>query len=510
MLVGQVIAVGAQFIATKSGNLLSSKLEAKLTPRRDFRIIQSRNKLRSYSVQLNEKKASYSGFRLVRLMTKPKLTYPFLALMLGASGFAQAADLLETYHAAQANDPQIAAAYATQLAGREKLPQGRALLLPSINLNANSAFNDQTTRYLGASPFPSGTNRYNSHGYGVSVVQPLYRQQNWMAYSESELQVAQTDAQYRIAEQDLILRVAQAYFDVLIAQDSVQLAEAQKTAISEQLEQAKRNFEVGSATITDTLEAQARYDLTDAQEIAAENNLEIKRRALQQLINAMPKDLAPLGKGFSLETRQLADMEKWVEEGQTSSPQLAVAQAAAELAEKEVARNRGGHYPTIDLVANYSNNNANGSGFGVGSDTTNKSIGVQLNIPLFQGGAVNSRWREAEANRERARHELENARRNVATQTRQAYLGVASGIAQVKALQQALASSESVLQASKLGQEVGVRTNLDVLNAQQQLYSTRRDLYQAQYNYLINQLRLKAAVGSLGEEDLSKVNQALH
>jgi outer membrane protein len=199
-----------------------------------------------------------------------------------------------------------------------------------------------------------------------------------------------------------------------------------------------------------------------------------------------------------------------VNDAQLNSPQLAVVQAGAEIAEKEVARNRGGHYPTVDLVANYSENSASGSNFGVGIDSTNKSVGVQLNLPLFQGGAVNSRWREAEANRERASEELENTRRTVATETRQAYLGVVSGIAQVKALQQALVSSESVLESSKLGQEVGVRTNLDVLNAQQQLYSTRRDLYQAEYNYLVSQLRLKAAVGALGEEDILKVNQSLH
>jgi outer membrane protein len=175
-----------------------------------------------------------------------------------------------------------------------------------------------------------------------------------------------------------------------------------------------------------------------------------------------------------------------------------------------VERNRGGHYPTVDLVANYSNSQSNGGSFGAGSDSTNKSIGVQLNLPLFQGGAVDSRLREAEANLERARQELENVRRSIAWQTRQAYLGVVSGIAQVKALQQALTSSESVLEASKLGQEVGVRTNLDVLNAQQQLYSTRRDLYQAEYNYLLSQLRLKAAVGLLGQDGLTKINQALY
>ena len=435
---------------------------------------------------------------------------PYALLLALVPGAVNAADLLETFRAAQANDPVFSAARATLQAGQEKLPQGRSALLPSVNLSANTTYNDSTIQYRGTTFLPGGNNRYNSNGYGVSLVQPLFRQQSWLVYSESELQAAQAETQFRIAEQDLMLRVAQAYFDVLIAQDSVQLVEAQKTAISEQLEQAKRNFEVGSATITDTLEAQARHDLTGAQEIAARNNLEIKRSALQQLINALPQDLKPLGKEFKLESPQPADMEKWVDNAQLNNLQLAIAQAGAEIAEKEVARNRGGHYPTVDIVANYSKSAANGGSFGVGSDSTNKSVGLQLNMPLFQGGGVNSKWREAEANRERAKQELENTRRNVAQQTRQAYLGVVSGIAQVMALQQALASSESVLEASKLGHEVGVRTNLDVLNAQQQLFSTRRDLYQAQYNYLTSQLRLKAAAGALSESDLTSVNQALY
>lgn len=434
----------------------------------------------------------------------------FALTILSAVPLAGAADLLETYHAAQSQDAVFASARATQRAGQEKLPQGRSLLLPSVNLSANSTYNDNTVQYRGATLFPSRTSQFNSNGYGVSLTQPLFRQQNWVTYTEAELQITQTDAQFKTAEQDLILRVAQAYFDVLIAQDSVQLTEAQKNAISEQLEQAKRNFEVGTATITDTYEAQARYDLTNSQEIAAQSNLEIKKRALQQLINAGPGELRHLGKEFKLEAPQPGDAEKWVEDAQLRSLQVVVAQAGAELAAKEVARNRGGHYPTLDLVASYANSSASGGSLGVGSDGTNRAIGVQFNLPLFQGGAIQSKLREAEANRDRAREDLENTRRNVAVQTRQAYLGVVNGIAQVKALQQALKSSESLLEASKLGQEVGVRTNLDVLNAQQQLYSTRRDLYQAEYNYLISQLQLKAAAGALAEDDLAKVNQALY
>lgn len=433
--------------------------------------------------------------------------------MLGTSLSAQAADLLETFRAAQTNDAVFAAEVAKHQAGQEKLPQGRALLLPSVNLNANTSYNQTNVQYLNAPPglpFPQGQFNYNSHGYGATLVQPLYREQNWALYSESELQVVQADAQFKSAENDLVLRVARAYFDVLLAQDEVELAGAQKAAISEQLGQAKRNFEVGTATITDTHEAQSRFDLTSAQEIAAQSNLEIKKRVLQQLTNSRTDDLRRLGEQFKLEMPQPGDMEKWVDDAQQHSLQIAIAKAGAELADKEVDRNRGGHYPTLDLVASYNRNYANGGTFGVGSDTRMASVGVQLNVPLFQGGAVQSKWREAEANRDRARSELESANRGVALQTRQAYLGVVNGIAQVKALQAALKSSQSLLDSSKLGQEVGVRTNLDVLNAQQQLYSTRRDLYQSEYNYLLSQLQLKAASGTITEEDLVAINRALY
>jgi outer membrane protein len=443
-------------------------------------------------------------------------TTKFLVTVLAAWGTAFSAgatDLLQTYHAAQSQDPVFAAAVAAHQAGQEKLPQGRSLLLPSVNLNANSTYNKDNVQYLNAPaalPFPQGQFNYNSHGYGVTLVQPLFRFQNWEAYNEADLQVVQADAQFKSAQNDLILRVANAYFNVLIAQDTVELAEKQKAAITEQLEQAKRNFEVGTATITDTHEAQSRYDLVSAQEIAAQSSLEIKKRELQQLTNTVPDELRQLGDKFQLVPPQPAEQKKWVDMAEEGNLQLAVAQAGAELADREVKRSMGGHLPTVDLVANYAKNYANGGTFGVGSDNRHQSVGVQLNMPIFEGGATQSKFREAQANRDRARSELENARRNVATQTRAAYLGVVNGIAQVKALQAALKSSQSLLESSKLGEQVGVRTNLDVLNAQQQLYSTRRDLYQAEYNYLISELQLKAATGQLSEKDLDMVNQALY
>ena len=443
-----------------------------------------------------------------------------LAVM-GFSLQASAADLLETYHAAQGQDSTIAAARGLQRAGQEKLTQGRATLLPSVNLTANSTYNNNEIQYNQAglpTTIFSGTSRFINNGVAVTLVLPLYRQNNWQIYSLADLQAAQADAQYKNAEQDLIIRSAQAYFDVLSAQDAVNLAAAQKNAIAEQLAQAKRNFEVGSATITDTLEAQARYDLTDAQAISAKSALEIKERSYKQLTNSMPNNLKPLGDTFKLEAPQPADQEKWVEQAQLGNLQLAVAQVGAEIADKEVVRNRGGHYPTLDLVASYGKNKITPVGGGtlgngnnaIDNDQTNSYVGVQLNIPLFQGGATQSKWREAEANSDRANAELETARRNVDLQTRQAYTGVVNGMSQVMALEQALKSSEKLLEASKLGQEVGVRTNLDVLNAQQQLFSTRRDLYQSKYNYLISRLKLKSATGSLAEDELVVVNQALN
>ena len=446
-------------------------------------------------------------------MKLSKLTIFVLAAL--AASPVCAADLLETYHTALSQDAVIASARAAQQAGKEKLTQGRSGLLPNINLSANMMQNQMEYQVAG---FPSIPNaNYNSSGGTLSLVQPLFRQQNWELYSESEIQVAITDAQYIQAEHDLILRVAQSYFDVLIAQDTVELSGAQKQAISEQLNQAKRNFEVGTATITDTYEAQARYDLTGYQEITAQSNLEVKNRALQQITNAPPGELRKLGNEPKLEQPQPADVEKWVADAQLHNMQISIAQAAEELSEKEMTLAMAGHLPTLDLVASYSQSllsstvvmGVPGSPFGA-SDVTAKVIGVQLNMPLFQGGITQSKYREAEANRDKAKQDLENARRTVAVQTRQAYLGVVSGIAQVNALKQALKSSESLLEASKLGQSVGVRTNLDVLNAQQQLYSTRRDLYQAEYNYLLSRLHLKDAVGTLGEEDLIAVNQALH
>ncbi|MEW5942472.1 MAG: TolC family outer membrane protein [Pseudomonadota bacterium] len=435
---------------------------------------------------------------------------PYLFLLgLAFSPALHAANLLDIYREAQQQDAAFASARAAWQAGLEKLPQGRALLLPTVTSSANTTWNEQDIHYRGATSFPGGRRNYNSNGITLSLSQPIYRKQNFAQYQQGKSQAEQAEVQFAGARQDLILRVAQAYFDVLLAQDNVALAGAQKAAISEQLAQAKRNFEVGTATITDTHEAQARYDLTVSQEIAALNDLEIKKRALQKIIGKIPEQLAGLREKLPLKQPEPGDMNKWVEAAEQQNLQVLIQRAAAEIANQEVERNRAGHYPTLDAVATYSDTSASASTFGAGSDTRASAIGLQLNLPIYQGGAVNSRVREAVANQEKARQDLEQSLRQTALDTRQAFLGVTSGMAQVQALEQALVSSQSSLDSTKLGLEVGVRTNVDVLNAQQQLYSTKRDLSQARYNYLISQLKLKAAVGTLAEEDLQQVNQWL-
>jgi len=422
---------------------------------------------------------------------------------------AWAADLMQVYREAQAYDAQYAAARFAVEAGREKLPQGRAGLLPSIGFGASSTWNDADTTTRGAGAVTRDT-RYNSSGWSVQLTQPLFRWQNWVAYNQAELLVAQAEAQFELSRMDLIVRAAQAYFDVLQAQDVLATARAQKVAIAEQLESAKRNFEVGTATITDSQEAQARYDLTTAQEIAADNDLTVKRQTLRAIIGKEPEGLKNLKPGVALGAPQPASIDKWVELAESASSTVRIYQAAFEIAQREVEKQRAGHLPTLDLVASRGRSSAtNSSTLGVGSDTNASSIGVQLNLPLFVGGAQVSKDREAVALKEKAAADLENARRTAALNARQAYLGVTSGLAQVKAYEAALVSSQSALDSNKLGYEVGVRINIDVLNAQSQLYDTQQKLAKARLDTLTAFLKLKAAAGNLDENDVQAVNALL-
>jgi outer membrane protein len=430
-----------------------------------------------------------------------------IALSFAAASFASsAADLLQIYRLAQGADAVYASARATWSATQEKLPQGRAGLLPSATLSASTQHNDRDIRFRTPTT-PNASDQFNSNTWSLSLTQPIYRRQNLIAYEQAQTQVGQADSQLALAGQELILRASQAYFDVLLALNNVELAAAQKVAISEQLAQAKRNFEVGTATITDTHEAQARFDLAVAQEIAAQNDLEIRRRQLAQIIGQPAPTLSLLAAQIPLELPQPNRIEPWVEEATRASLPVLISEATLAFARQEVERNRGGHHPTLDAFVTYSDSGlGSGNLGGPGNDTTNRIIGLQFAVPLYQGGATASRVREALANEDKARQDLENARRGAELAVHQAFLGVTNGVAQVNALRAALVSSQSSLDSTRLGLQVGVRTQVDVLNAQQQLFSTRRDLAQAAYNYVLSLLRLKAAVGRLSEDDLAKVN----
>jgi outer membrane protein len=429
-----------------------------------------------------------------------------LVLLTGiiCSPASNASNLMDIYHEALEKDAQYQSARAAYQAVQEKIAQGRAGFLPNINLSFTRQVQEVDTT-LG----PSVT--IQNRGLVLSATQPIVRFENFIIYAQAKTQVSQAESQFVIAAQDLILRVAQAYFNVLDAQVDVEVAEAQKEAIHKQLEQAKRNFEVGIATIVDTNEAQARFDLTLSQEIAAQNGLEISKRTLQGIINRFPEQLARTHEVTAdLPALRYGGMDEWVNVAELQNFALKVQQAAYELAAQEVKKVWTQHYPTVDLVAQYSDQTGVGGAItGRGIDLTSKSIGVQVNLPIFQGGSTQSRVREAVANQEKARHDLENAHRNTVLQVRQHYLNVTNGIAQVKALTQALISSKTQLDSTMLGQEVGVRTEVDVLNAQQQFYSARRDLAKAYHGYLMSRLRLSAEAGELDEEVLQQINAML-
>jgi outer membrane protein len=439
-----------------------------------------------------------------------KKTISLLLAGLGlATTMANAADLMSVYRDASAYDAQFAAARASLDAGREKLTQGRSGLLPTIGVSANTTWND-TEVTPRTSPTTTYANQYNSNGWTASLTQPLFRWQNWAAYKQGELAAAIAETQFSAAQQDLIVRVAQTYFDVLLAEETLATAAAQKTAIARQLESARRNFEVGTATITDTHEAQARFDLAVAAELAAQNDLTVKRQALQVLIGKEPDALKALKAGAQIGRPQPDDMMKWAETAETGNLSVIQAQAAKEIADQEVGKQRAGHLPTLDIVATYGKS---GTGYyaatGTGVDTKATTVGLQLSVPLFAGGAIMSKDREAVALREKTQADLDNARRQAALGARQAYLGVTSGLSQVRAYEAAVASSQSSLESNKVGYDVGVRINIDVLNAQSQLYDTRQKLTKARFDTLIAQLKLKQAAGNLTEEDLAAINALL-
>lgn len=439
---------------------------------------------------------------------KPLAQSLLLVSSLALGQAAWSADLLTAYRDAVSYDSQYVAARATLAAGREVLPQARAGLLPNVALSANALRNDVDLAYRAALPGNDVT--YNSHGWSVSLSQPLFRWDRWANYHQAETRVAQAETQYRMAGQEVLIRVAAAYFDVLLAQETLAAATASKASIAEQLAEAKRAFEVGTKTVVETHDAQARYDLTTAQEIVAANDLAVKREQLILVTGQQYDKLAGLRPGAALPAPQPANAESWVAQAKDGALPVQVAQAGMTISERELEKARAGHYPTLDLVASRNQSTlGNNVTSGIGTDTKTTVIGVQLTLPLFSGFATQSGIAQAQALRDKAMADLDTAQRAAAQQARQAYLGVVSGLSQVKALEAATVSSNSSLASNKLGFDVGVRTNMDVLNAEAQVTSTRVSLIKARLDTLLSSLKLKVATGTLGEQDVVAINTLL-
>jgi len=425
-----------------------------------------------------------------------------------ATGSATAEDLLQVYREAQKSDPALAAARAGWEATQERVPQARAALLPNVGLSGSANLNnaDATVR---SDPSVNSNRTFNQAGLTFSASQPLYRPQNVVALGQAKEQVTQADYTLAIAQQDLIIRTAVAYFDVLLAEFNIELVEQQKRATIEQLAQAKRNFEVGTATITDTNEAQARFDQINAAEIQFINELDRRRTALRAIIGRFPNNLKRV-KAFAPTPPNPNSLDFWVDTAARDNLSVRVQQATLEVATLEIDRARAGHYPTLDLVGSYGGQASSGnSATGFRNDSRSVLLGLQLNVPLYQGGFVNSRVRESIALLDRSRADLETTRRAAITNAQDAFSGVNSAVAGVRAFEQAAISADVALQSNILGQEVGIRTNLDVLNVRQNVYQARRDVANAYFTYLLATLRLKAATGALNEVDLEELNRRL-
>jgi outer membrane protein len=431
----------------------------------------------------------------------------------GASSLSGAQGLRELYEAARLYDATYLAARAQADSAQYRAAQAEALNRPNAALTAGASRSDTDGPYTlnAGQPIPgTGGHRYSNRiEAGVNATQPLYNRANDAIISQAQrgLEVAMADLE--VAEQDLIVRVALAYFDVLASEDSLATAQASKRAIAEQLASAKRNFEVGTATITDTREAQARYDLATAQEIASDNDLRTKRIALDQLIGrrgVAPKRLAP---GAVLPATTPEDVNQWVSTAETEHPLVRKAQLAMDIARLETERARASEGVTLDLVGAVGANRTVGSVTLEPGYTTNSLIGLQLKMPLYTGGATQNRIKETLSLEEKARNDLDAARRAVAQGTRVSFFGLQSGRAQVKALEAAESSSNLALEATQLGYKVGVRVNLDVLNAQTQVFQTQRDLSKARYDTVVAALRLRQSSGQLRPEHVNAFNELL-
>jgi len=431
------------------------------------------------------------------------LRYTLLWLLPLVTTTVQADDLVLIHQQALDQDPVLRAADAARQSAREIRPQSRALLLPNISLSAAKTRYYQDT--LGGTPFPLVSD--DTRGYTLTLKQPLFHFDYFTRLGQADTQVAQAEIKYVIEEQSLIIRTAQQYFDTLAAQDDLEFSHAEKKALARQLEQTRHRFDVGLIAITDVQEAQAAYDLVNAQTIEAENLLASQREALRELTNQYHDTLSVLSEKMPLIKPEPADIEQWSQHALQNNLSLQAAQLGASAAKDDIRISQSGHLPQLDFTASQAYNDSTGASYS--GETKNRTLNLQLTVPLYQGGAINSQVRAAQARYQQAIETLEQIRRSTVRQARDGYRGVLAEIDRVKALQQAVVSAQSALTATEAGLEVGTRTTVDVLEVRRNLFRARRNLARARYDYILNTLKLKQVSGQLQEADLVQVNQWL-
>ncbi len=419
-----------------------------------------------------------------------------------------AADLIDIYKAALSSDPIYQAAVSTRLAQREAIPQSVAALLPNISAQANISNNYQNITQPPSTGQPNGISNFQSQGYNISIRQPLINIRDWITVKQARNTGKQADLTLAAVAQDLIFRVASAYFNVLSAQDTLKLTRSEKAADSKQLNQAQKRVQVGLDALTSVYEAQAAYDSSLAKEISAENTLRNNQEALRQLTGQNYSSIKSFAKAIPLQTPQPNNIEAWISAATLNNLKLMAARYGVEVSREKIKMQASGHLPSLSLIGSYGKTD----GFNNAPSTFNKNggtLGLELDIPLFSGGAVSSKTRQAQYDFQTAAANLDNTYRLLITKTRQKYNDVLADISKIKAEQQAIKSAQLSLNSTEESYKAGTRTVVDILIAQQNLYDAKRTAASDQYNYLLDTLLLKQAAGSLKPNDLAQINQWL-
>ena len=443
---------------------------------------------------MHERKKHHLSFRSILLLLS------MILLQTNFPASLSAMDLMEAYVMAKDHDPLFGSAFYEHEAAKTLSKQGRSFLLPQIQASGTLSRYDFDTA-------PAYYLDYTSQFMGITLKQPIFNLPKFFDYRQHKIRETIGDVKFTSAEQNLILRLAEAYFNGLAAGNLLELIDTEKEAVTEQIEQAKMMFKAGVATITDVHDAEARYDAILSQEVEAKNNLDIKMQALKKIIGKDPDGLDVLKEDIPLRMPEPETLDGWIEIAKQNQPVLKSYAYQIDYQQRELEKNKGQHWPNIDLVAGYSKTNTNN--LVKTEDTSYSSVGVQVNIPLFSGGYTSAKVAESRAVLGQANKEYENALSDTVQKLSEAYLGIRGSITKIGALLTAVKSTSTSLHSNRMGLIAGVKTTVDVLNAQRELHDVRGKLLQARYDYLLNRVKLKFFAGTLSEEDVLTINQWL-